>query len=129
MGVANHLLKRGVIERGSEAFGKAFEHFICQELFAHRHYTDANYPISYWRTASGLEVDFILGDGEVAVEVKATSLATDRHIKGLKRFAEEYKVKKSILVTNDPWPRKLGDCMVLPWKDFLDRLWAGDIIS
>lgn len=129
VGVANYLMKRGRVETGSEAFGKAFEHFIYQELSAHRHYSDIHYPISYWRTASGLEVDFILGDAEVAVEVKATSLATYRHLKGLTRFAEEYKVKKMILVTNDPRPRKLGDCMVLPWKVFLDRLWAGEIIG
>jgi uncharacterized protein len=129
VGVANHLLKRGRIEPGSEAFGKAFEHFICQELFAHRHYSDVHYPVSYWRTASGLEVDFILGDAEVAVEVKATSLATDRHTKGLRRFSEEYRVRKSILVTNDPLPRKLGDCLVLPWKVFLEDLWTGKVIS
>ncbi len=67
IGIANFLLKRGNIRQGGELFGRTFEHFIFQELIAHTHYSNKNYPISYWRTASQLEVDFILGDHEVAI--------------------------------------------------------------
>ncbi|MDO9341058.1 MAG: AAA family ATPase [Bacteroidales bacterium] len=129
IGVANFLLKRGRIEQGSEAFGKAFEHFIYQELYAHSHYSDINYPISYWHTASQLEVDFILGDHEVAVETKSTSMVNPRHLKGLKSFAEEYKVKKSIIVSTDPYPRQIDNITVLPWQVFLNSLWAGEFIG
>lgn len=128
IGIANNLLKRGKIEMGSEAFGNAFEHFIYQELYAHSHYTDLNYTIYYWRTTSQYEVDFILGDHEVAIEVKGTDNVQTRHLKGLKAFAEEYKVKKLIVVSNDPLERKMGDIIVIPWKEFLTKLWAGDII-
>lgn len=80
---ANYLLKRGRIEMGSEAFGIAFEHFIYQELYAHSKYLDLDYAISYWRTTSQIEVDFILGDHEVAIEVKGTNNVQTRHLKGL----------------------------------------------
>jgi uncharacterized protein len=129
IGIANYLLRRGRIEMGSESFGKAFEHFIYLELYAHSKYSDLNYPISYWRTASQIEVDFILGDHEVAIEVKSTDMVSLRHIKGLKSFAEEYPVKKLIVVSNDPYPRQIDTITVLPWKIFLDQLWAGEIIS
>jgi uncharacterized protein len=129
LGIAGYLLKRGKLEFGSEAFGRAFEHFIYQELYAHCSYSDLNYPISYWRTASQLEVDFILGDHEVAIEVKSTNQANPRHHKNLKSFAEEYSVKKCILVTNDPQPRISEGIFILPWKNFLDQLWADQIIS
>ncbi len=129
VGIANYLLKRGNIVFGSEAFGKAFEHFIYQEIHAHSSYSDLNYVISYWRTASGLEVDFILGDHDVAVEVKATQMANPRHAHGLLRFSEEYNVKHKILVTNDAYPRLMGDVMVMPWNMFLDKLWAGELIQ
>ncbi len=129
VGIANYLLKRGQIEPGNEAFGKAFEHFIYQEIYAHSHYSGIDYPIYYWRTASQIEIDFVLGDHEVAVEVKATDNANPRHLKGLKSFAEEYALRKSILVSNDPFPRKIGDILILPWKTFLQQLWAGEIIS
>jgi len=128
IGIANYLLKRKSIEQGSETFGRAFEHFIYQEIYAHSNYSGLNYPISYWRTVSGMEVDFILGDPQVAIEVKSTDQATLRHLKGLNRFAEEYQVQKLILVSNDPIPRLIGDIMILPWRIFLDRLWAGEII-
>jgi uncharacterized protein len=129
VGIANFLSKRGKIEMGSEAFGKAFEHLIYQEIFAHSSYSDIRYPIHYWRTASGIEVDFVLGDHEVAVEVKATLMAHKRHISGLKSFAEEYTVKHKIIVTNDPYPRQLEDVLVLPWNIFLEKLWGGELIS
>lgn len=128
IGVANFLLKRGRIEQGNEAFGKAFEHLIYLEIYAHSHYSDLNYPVSYWRTTSQLEVDFILGDHEVAIETKSTNLVNERHLKGLKSFAEEYRIKKSIIVSTDPYPRRIGNIEILPWRVFLDHLWSGDIM-
>jgi len=129
IGLTNFLLKRGRIESGSESFGKAFEHFIYQEIYAHSRYSGLEYPLSYWRTTSGSEVDFVLGDHEVAVEVKATSNANPRHFKGLKSFSDEYTVKKLILVNNDSYPRQIDNITVFPWKIFLENLWAGNIIS
>ena len=129
IGVANYLLKRGRIEQGSEAFGKAFEHFIYLEIYAHSHYSGINYPISYWRTTSQIEVDFILGENNVAVETKSTSQVNPRHLRGLKSFSEEYKVKKLIIVSTDPYPRQIENITVLPWQDFLNMLWGGEIIG
>ncbi|MDH4264703.1 MAG: DUF4143 domain-containing protein [Deltaproteobacteria bacterium] len=37
------------------------------ELSAHTNYSGLKYPVSYWRTASQLEVDFVLGNHEVAI--------------------------------------------------------------
>lgn len=128
VGVANYLLRRGRIEEKSEAFGKAFEHFIFQELVAHTRYTRLQYPVSTWRTASQLEVDFILGDAEVAVEVKGTDLVRPHHAKGLAAFSEEYKTRRKMIVSLDTRARKMGDIDVLPWKDFLDQLWGGKLL-
>lgn len=129
VGIAGYLIKRGRIDYGSEAFGKAFEHFIYQEIIAHSHYSDLSYPVCYWRTTSQLEVDFILGDHETAIEVKSTNMVNPRHLKGLKNFSEEYNVKRSIVVSTDPHPRRIDDIMILPWKMFLEELWAGRIVG
>jgi predicted AAA+ superfamily ATPase len=128
VGVANYLLRRGKIEYGSELFGKALEHFIYQELYAHSRYSGKEYPICYWRTASQMEIDFVLGDHEVAIEVKATDHANHRHLKGLKAFSEEYEVKKLIVISNDPLPRLVDNILILPWKVFLAQLWGEKII-
>lgn len=129
LGIANNLLNRGKIEKGSELFGHAFESFIFQELIAHKHYSGLEYSISYWRTASQIEVDFILGDHEVAIEIKSSSSISSKHLAGLKAFAEEYEVKKSIIVCTEPLPRLFNDVYILPWEDFLNKLWRNEIIS
>ena len=105
IGIVNFLLKRGSIEQGNEIFGHAFEHFIYQEILAYSHYMRLHYPMAFWRTSSQIEVDFILGNHEVAIEVKGTKLAQSKHLKGLKAFQDEYTVRKSILVSLDPSPR------------------------
>jgi predicted AAA+ superfamily ATPase len=129
LGIVNHLLKRGKIEIGTEAFGNAFESFIFQELMAHRHYSGLEYSISYWRTSSQLEVDFILGKHEVAVEVKSGSKIGKHHLNGLKAFMEEYEVKKAIVVCNEPLPRLVDNIEILPWQIFLERLWSGELMG
>ena len=129
VGLANFLLKRSAIVPRSENFGRAFEHFIHQELSAHSRYSGLHYPISYWRTASQLEVDFILGDHQVAIEVKGTEQVMSQHLKGLKAFREEYKTKHSIVVSLDAKPRIVDGILILPWETFLKRLWAGELVE
>ena len=60
---------------------------------------------------------------------KACHKGNNRHLKGLNSFAEEYAVRDLILVSNDPAQRRMGNCNVLPWKVFLEKLWAGEIIA
>ncbi len=129
VGVVGFLTKRGRVEAGSELFGKAFEHFLFMELSAYASYSGLHYPISYWRTASQLEVDFILGDHEVAIKVKGTSFAQAHHLKGLNAFGEEYRSRRHLLVSCDPQPRlPTGKIEILPWRVFLEDLWSGKII-
>lgn len=129
VGIAGALLKRGTISDGSEIFGRAFEQFIFQEIIAHSHYSGLEYAISYWRTASGFEVDFILGDKEAALEVKGVSEVHSQHLRSVKAFKEEYNPKKTIVVSLDARPRDVDGIMILPWKKFLDDLWASLIIG
>ncbi len=128
LGIVNYLLKRGEIQQGSEIYGNAFEHFIYQEIYAHSSYSGKGYPIHYWRTTSQLEVDFILGENEVAIEVKSSANINTRHLKGLKSFSEEYSTKQLILVCHEPLPRLVEGVLILPWKIFLERLWADEVI-
>jgi predicted AAA+ superfamily ATPase len=124
-----HLSRRQKVVPGSELFGKAFEHFLFMEITAHASYSELFYPLTYWRTTSGFEVDFVLGDHEVAIEVKSTELANETHLKGLRRFREEYTVRRSLLVSLDPTPRRTEDGIeILPWQTFLKELWDGRIL-
>jgi predicted AAA+ superfamily ATPase len=127
MGIVVHLARRGEVKEGSELFGRVFEHFITLEILAHSSYSDLDYRVSYWRTASQLEVDLILGD-DIAIEIKSADRVTDKHLKGLRAFKDEHTAR-CILVSRDPRPRKTpDDILILPWQDFLERLWANEII-
>jgi predicted AAA+ superfamily ATPase len=126
--IVNHLLNRSKIESGTELFGNAFEQFILMELKAHASYSGLDYSITYWRTTSGFEVDFILND-EVAIEVKASNNIQSRHLKGMLAFEEEFEVKKKIIVCQENLPRKIGNILILPWQQFLQQLWNNEIIS
>jgi uncharacterized protein len=128
LGIANFLLKRKNIEQGTETFGAAFEHFIYMELQAYAQYSGKRFPISYWRTTSQLEVDFILGDHQLALEIKSTDNVQNKHLNGLRAFNEEYETNRNIVVSLDPYPRKINDIDVLPWKVFLTKLWSGELI-
>jgi len=48
---------------------------------------------------------------------------------GCKTNRKEYKVKKLILISNDPYPRQVEKITVLPWRMFLDRFWVGEILK
>lgn len=125
-----HLTHRGVVEPGSELFGRAFEHFIWMEITAHADYSGLYYSLAYWRTSSGFEVDFVLGDNEVVIEVKSASLVDDRHLKGLRAFREEHVTRRSLVVSLDSEPRRTADGIdILPWRDFLAKLWGGGIMG
>ena len=83
------------------------------EITSHANYLEGFYPISYWKTSSGFEVDIILRDHEIAIEVKSTSFVRSSHLKGLRRFKEKYTVKRGIIVSLDPKPRKTEDHIVI----------------
>lgn len=129
VGVVNFLLRRGRIVPRSEVFGRAFEHFIFGELAAHAHYSGTEYDIAYWRTASGLEVDFVLGAAEAAIEVKGVEEVASHHLRGLRAFLEEYRVRRAIVVSLDARPRAADGIEILPYREFLARLWGGAIVG
>lgn len=130
VGIVNVLAKRGRLEAGSEGYGKALENWIHHELRAHRSYSELHYDLSYWQLAGGTEVDFILGDMDAAVEVKATSRPTGAHLRGLRTLTEDHAVKRRILVCLLERAQRTDDGIdLLPVAEFCERLWSGRLIS
>lgn len=128
VGITNYLLRRSNMVLGTDAFGHAFEHFIIQELIAYIGYNHLCDQLSYWRTATGYEVDAVVGDGRVAIEIKAVEEAKSRHTKGLKAFSEDYPEAKLYMVTFDKYRRTLNGVSVVPAMEFLSLLWKGEVI-
>lgn len=82
--------------------------------------------ITYWRTRTNLEVDFVV-NGEIAIETKTTRNVTKDDLKGLRAIAEEGAFRHRILVSDEPRPREVEGISILPWRIFIDRLWSGEI--
>ena len=130
VGVANRLARRGELLAGSENYGKAFENWLFHELSSYLSYHEIDARLCYWRLASGIEVDFVLGDMQVVVEAKSSARIHDSHCKGLRAIVADHPgISRRIVVCRETRPRKLSDGIeVLPVTDFIQRLWGGDII-
>ncbi|MES2141423.1 MAG: ATP-binding protein [Pseudomonadota bacterium] len=126
-GVKNRLARLQAIPEQTDLFGQAFEHFIAMELRAYISYFRKKLPLHFWRTLEGYEVDFILDD-RVAIEVKATRKISAKCLKGLNYLMEENKLEKYYLISQDPIALKQGGIYILPWENFIKRLWNGEII-
>jgi predicted AAA+ superfamily ATPase len=129
VGVVNHLARRGAVQRRSELFGKVVENWVFHELCAHNAYRGALAKLSYWRLASGIEVDFIVNDLEVAIEAKGASNVTADHLRGLRELVRDHPgVGRRLVVCLEPRARRTDDGIeVLPAADFARRLSSGEL--
>jgi len=127
VGLANFLMGRHSLKRGSGDYGHAFEHFVMQEIIAYRGYRRRREEISYWHTYTHQEVDAVIGDGKVAIEIKSCELVKTKHKSGLKAFKDEHSDCRLILVSLDSISRISGDVELLYVTDFLKMLWNGEI--
>ena len=129
VGVVNRLTRRGELAAGSQLYGKAFENWVFHELSACIEYQEWDLELTYWRLPSGIEVDFVLGDMEVAVEAKASARITRDHLRGLRTLVEEHPdIRRRIVVCLEPRARRTDDGIeILPAAEFLRRLGQGTL--
>ena len=128
LGIVRALRKLPPIVPESADFGEFFEHYLFMELKAWIDYRKPGAQLSYWRSQSGFEVDFIV-DSDIAIEVKAAAIAQDKHLAGLKALREENRISRFILVCSEERARKVDGIDILPWQDFLEQLWSGNLLG
>ncbi len=130
VGLATNLSKNHfeTIE-GSQA-GKALENYILQEIIAYNSMKELDYKINYWRTKTGLEVDFLINE-KIAIEVKVSENIHPTYLNGLKALNEELKIDKSIIVCMESKERliKISNCeiRIMSVESFLEEIWHGHI--
>ena len=123
-GVAAALQGRTAPAPQTTEYGHAFETYLLHELKCHADY-GAGDPVSFWRSTSGYEVDFLIGD-HTAIEVKAKANVGPQDLRSLRAIGEEQTFKHLLCVSLEPRRRQVGNITILPYRQFLDRLWAGD---
>ena len=124
-GVARCLQGRGSVNERSPDFGEVFEAFIFHELRSWLDYRGTS-GLHYWRTTSGFEVDFILKES-TAIEVKAKRVVAERDLRGLQAIREDAPLDRRIVVSLEPRARRVEGIEILPWREFLSRLWKDEL--
>lgn len=91
-GVFRSVRPAGPFDRPEEIDGGALEGLVAQHLRAWIDTSRRDASLSYWRTKSGNEVDFVVygEDGLWAFEVKNGMTVRERDLRGLRAFLEDY---------------------------------------
>jgi predicted AAA+ superfamily ATPase len=123
-GVYRSLRPRGPLDSEAEIDGAALETLVMQELRATNDTHGFEYSLHFWRTQSGVEVDFILYGprGFLAIEVKRSSRFRDDDLRGLRAFCEEYPEARGVLLYLGDTPYRFGELHVEPLARFLAAL-------
>jgi predicted AAA+ superfamily ATPase len=111
---------------GTPEFGEALETYLMHELISYSDYVSQQ-PLGYWRSTTGFEVDFIVGD-HTAIEVKAKENVSHQDMKSLRALAEERKLKRYLCVSLQPRARKVEGVTILSVSQFLEALWSGEYV-
>jgi uncharacterized protein len=125
VGVVRYLQNRSGLKRGSPEFGDAFETYMAHELKSYLDYSGAG-ELCYWRSKSGCEVDFVINN-TIAIETKAKRNISSRDMRGIIALKEEKKLSQYIVVSMEERPRVVSGIHILPWEDFLEKLWGKNL--
>lgn len=124
VGVYKALRPKNMLDVQSEIDGAALETAFLQSLRAINDYYELDYQIYYWRTTSGVEVDFIIygAKGFFAFEIKRAKVASRIDAKGLLSFQKDYPKAKLYLIYGGERKYYFGDVKVVPMTDMLFEL-------
>jgi len=120
-GVFRTLRPKGPFDRSEEINGAALEGLVAQHLMAWNEYSTQKHQISFWRTRTGLEVDFIIygSSGLYAIEVKHSNKISISDTKSLNAFISDYPTAKAILLYRGDKRVMEKNVLCIPCEQFL----------
>jgi predicted AAA+ superfamily ATPase len=131
-GVCRALTERVAYPLGSEEKGFLLETLILHELRAYLSYKRLFYPLSFWSSPEGVEVDLIFETPHryIALEIKSASRWDLRFGRGLARLRADLgpKVKcLGVYMGDRDLKTPQGDVWTV--THFLTRLWSGELME
>ncbi len=123
-GIFRSLRPKGPLDAPEEIAGASLEGLVAQQLRAWIAYGGKERQLYFWRTKSGLEVDFIIygQDTFLAIEVKSSRRVSSKDVRSLKAFLEDYPQARACLLYCGRDRLLLDGIPCLPCEDFLPRL-------
>lgn len=123
-GVFRSLRPSGPLDRPEEAEGQALEGLVAQHLAAWNAYSGADHQLFFWRTRSGVEVDFVVygPSGIWAIEVKHAGRVQPRDLSWLRAFRDDYPNCRAILLYRGKERLVRDGVAIVPCEEFLAAL-------
>jgi predicted AAA+ superfamily ATPase len=123
-GVFRSLRPRGPLDHPEAIDGVALEGLVAQHLRAWLAYRGDDAKLFFWRTRTGVEVDFVVygAAGFWALEVKNTARVRPEDLRGLQAFAADYPQATLALLYRGTRRERHGRIWVLPVGEFLRTL-------
>ena len=123
-GVFRSIRPCGPLDAPSEIDGAALEGLVFQQLRTWIDYSGTGDTLSFWRTHTGHEVDFIVyGNNRFdAIEVKNAVKLSPKDFSGLKAFATDYPEARRILLYRGTARLSTNGVLCIPVSEFLKGL-------
>ena len=120
-GIFLEMRPKGPLDAPEEIAGAGLEGLVAQNLRAYLDYEKKSTNLYYWRTRSGLEVDFVLYGKDIfwAIEVKNSNKVRTEDLKGLQQFLLDYPTCDAYLLYRGKERLKKDNILCLPIEDFL----------
>jgi predicted AAA+ superfamily ATPase len=115
------------LDSPQEIDGQALEGLVGQHLRAWIDYSNSEFKLHFWRTRSGVEVDFIVygSEGIFAVEVKNSARILPEDVKSLRSFKEDYPKAKAYFLYRGKERLMKDGIHCIPCEEFLKTLRPG----
>lgn len=123
-GIYRTIRPMGPLDMPEEVQGISIETLLFEELNALNDSLKLRYKIYYWRTATNLEVDFILygNNGIKAFEIKRRNKVNAQMLSGLKAFQKDYPQSKAYLLYGGDRRFHDDNVEIIPIKDAFKEL-------
>lgn len=130
-GVFRSLRSAGPLDSLHEIDGAGLEGLVVQHLRAWIAYSNKTCNLYYWRTKSGVEVDFVLYGQDTfwAIEVKNSARINSKMLKGLSAFQYDYPEAQALLLYRGNERLLINNVLCLPCDQFLRNLVPGSPIA
>lgn len=123
-GVFRAVRPRGPLDASEEIDGAGLETLVLQHLRATVAHRRPDATLSYWRTATGLEVDFVVyaSDAFAAIEVKRKRTIAAHDLNGMRAFASEYPEAMKIILYGGDHQEEIDGIQLIPLAGALATL-------